>query len=186
MAHEHTILEGTHDELTFVLYKTGKKRIRIGLAIHHVDCLRTTSENGLSVIDTVEPSRAFAATLGRCPVLVPYRLDESEDRFESEQAKRHSGPIGTEGEREVAEEALRSSPNQPAETLPLHVSWEVELRRVVHYQNPLVPSRAASRLPEVWRQNGLGRDAVVAEEAVGSLELSIVERLREAFSRPLS
>ena len=150
-----------------------------------MDRLSSAAEKHLGVVDAVEPSRPFASVLCRRPVLVADRLVEPEDRLEREQTEWGPGSVGAEGERKMPEEALCRRPNQPTKALTLRISREVELRRVVYDQDPLVLDRATSRLTKVRRQNGLGRHAVVPEKTVRSFELRVVERLGKAFARSL-
>lgn len=89
--------------------------------------------------------------------------------------------VGTHREREVPEEPLRARLDQPAEALAPRLAPELELRRIVRDDDPRQLAGPARRLPEVRCEDGLRRDLVVAEEAVGRFELRIIERLGKAL-----
>src|SRR5215203_4195459 len=144
MVDEDAILEGAHDEVTPVIRQSSQQRVRVALAIHHVDGLCPAAQKCLSVIDAVKPSGPFTAALRTRPVLVADRLVEPKDRLECQQTKRDSRAVGAEGEREVSKETLRCRPNRSAEALALRVSGEFELCGVVHDQHTLVLGRPTS------------------------------------------
>src|SRR6185503_6412357 len=96
-------------------------------------------------------------------------------------SQRASFAVCAHGQREVAEEALGGRLDQMAKAAPLLLATEFELRRVVRDDNPRQLCRPPTRLAEVRRKNRVRRHLVVAEEAVGGLQLGVIQRLREAL-----
>jgi hypothetical protein len=65
--------------------------------------------------------------------------------------------------------------------VPLLLPRELERRRVVRNDDSWQLGGTTNGLPEVRREDRLGRDLVVAEEPVRRLQLGVVKRLREAL-----
>jgi hypothetical protein len=80
----------------------------------------------------------------------------------------------------VAKEALCRRPDQVAQSISFRLSSELESCCVVHDDDLARICCSPGGLPEVRSQDRFGCDLIVAEKAIGSLEFSIIERLREA------
>src|SRR5450631_4114423 len=82
---ENAILEGADHEIAFAVGERCQEGVGIGLAIHHVDCLRPVAEKHLGVVDAVQPARSFSAALRAGPILMTDRLVAPKDCLEREQ-----------------------------------------------------------------------------------------------------
>ena len=85
----------------------------------------------------------------------------------------------------MSEESLPRS-DQTAQSWALGLPRELELGRVVHDQHVRMAGRTACGLPHVRSQDALGRDAVIAEEAVRGLQFGIIKRLGKALAWAVS
>src|SRR6185312_11921777 len=138
----------------------------------------------LRCFDALGPTSGLSTAITTLSLALRLGLVESEDRFNSEQAKRLPRAIRRNGEAEVPEETLARI-DEPAEPFADHRPVKLELASVVNDEHALVPSGSLGRLSKVRGQDRLRRNALVAEEPISRLELGVVERLRKALGRPV-
>jgi hypothetical protein len=182
---EDAVVKGTNDEGAPALGQCREDRVRIRLRVHDVDRAGLVAHEGLGIVDAVEPAGPLPSALTWGPILVADRFVEAKDRLQRSESERHSLTIRSDHQRKVPEEALARM-DQPTKSLALGITWELELGRVVNDQHAPVLRCAASRLPKVGRQDGLGRHAVIAKKPIRGFQLSVVQRLRKALAWPFS
>jgi hypothetical protein len=154
----------------------------IGFPIRDVDRLSATSELLLGGFDASEPPGRLAEALIRRPFFVTNRLLQSEHGLDGEQAERRPRTISGECEREVPEEPLRRWLDQMSEPFALCLTAELKRRRVVHHDDPWCFTRSPCRLSKVRRQNRLWRHLLIAEKAIGTLQLRVVQCLGKTLA----
>lgn len=178
-------MKGPNDKRTIRFDERSKKGVLIGLAVHHVNRFDSIIEPLLDDVDGPKPPGRFAETLIRGPLLRADRFLQTEDGLECHYTERYSIFVGGHSQRNVSEKALGRGFDQSPKPTPLRLPRKFELTRVMGHDDAWHLRRPTTRLSNMRCKDRLVGDLVVAEEAIGSLELSVIKRLRKAFGRTL-